>query len=44
MPKLAPSTQEFDVWFKDKLKELNGIDVTQPPPGPMPELYLDSGS
>ena len=44
MPKLAPSTQEFDVWFKDKLKELNGMDVTQPPPGPMPELYLDSGS
>ena len=44
MPKLAASDHEFDVWFKEKIKEIHGMDVTQPPPGPMPELYLDSGS
>ena len=44
MPKLAASQIEFDVWFRDKIKEVHGMDVTQPPPGPMPELLLDSGS
>ena len=44
MSKLGPSQHEFDAWFKQKLLEIHGIDVTQPPPGPMPELYLDSGS
>ena len=44
MPKLAPSLNEFDIMFKQKLLEVHGMDVNQPPPGPMPELYLDSGS
>ena len=44
MPKLGASQHAFDGWFRDKMKELHGIDVTQPPPGPMPELLLDSGS
>ena len=44
MPKLGPSQDEFDVWFKDKIKEVHGLDVSQPPPGPPPEPYLDSGS
>ncbi len=44
MPKLGPSQNEFDIGFKQKLMEIHGIDVTQPPPGPMPELYLDSGA
>ena len=44
MPKLAAADREFDIWFRDKIKEIHGLDVTQPPPGPMPELYLDSGS
>ena len=44
MPKLGPSQHEFDISFKQKLMEIHGIDVTQPPPGPMPELYLDSGA
>ena len=43
MAKLAASGEEFDGWFKDKIKELHGLDVTQPPPGPIPELYTDSG-
>ncbi len=42
MPGLAASDNEFDSWFKEKLQEVHGLDVSQPPPGPLPELYLDS--
>ena len=42
MPKLGPSQIAFDVSFKQRLIEFHGMDVTQPPPGPMPELYFDS--
>ena len=44
MAKLGASKHEFDVWFAGKILKLHGFDVTQPPPEPMPELYLDSGS
>ena len=44
MAKISPSTHAADLYFKEKLKELHGMDVTQPPPGPLPEIYLDSGS
>ncbi len=44
MAKIGPSTHAADLYFKEKLKELHGMDVTQPPPGPLPEIYLDSGS
>ncbi len=43
MQKIGSSQLDFDVWFKEKVKEVHGLDVTQPPPGPSPELYLDSG-
>ncbi|MDP6073305.1 MAG: hypothetical protein QGG34_17435 [SAR202 cluster bacterium] len=42
MPKLAGSQNKFDVSFKQALLDFHGMDVTQPPPGPMPELYFDS--
>ena len=44
MQKIAASQNEVDVWFKEKVKEIHGLDVTQPPPGPMPQLYIDGGS
>ncbi len=44
MPKLAASDNEFDRWFASKILECHGMDVSQPPPGPMPQLYFDSGS
>jgi hypothetical protein len=44
MQKLGGSSHEFDKWFAGNIKEIHGMDVTQPPLGPMPELYLDSGS
>jgi len=37
MPNLAASRNEFDILFKEHLLAVHGMDVTQPPPGPMPE-------
>ena len=42
MQKLAASHNEYDRRHRDKIKEIHGLDVTQPPPGPLPELYVDS--
>ena len=44
MQRLAASNNEFDRLHKNKIKEIHGLDVTQPPPGPLPELYVDSAS
>ena len=38
---LGQSSHPFDVGFRGKVKEVHGMDVTQPLPGPMPELVLD---
>ena len=43
MSKLGSSTDSFDQWFAGKVKELHGLDVSAPPPGPMPELYTNFG-
>ena len=40
MQKLAESGNEFDNRFKAKLLELHGMDINQPPPGPMPERMI----
>ena len=42
MQKLAGSDNAVDVRFKDSLKEFHGMDLAQPPPGPMPELFFDN--
>ena len=44
MAKLGASSEPFDRWFADKLQEIHGIDLSAPPPGPMPELLIDRGS
>lgn len=41
--KLALGNDEFTKWFINKVKEIHGIDLTSPPPGPMPEMIVDSG-
>jgi hypothetical protein len=38
----AVADDEFTKWFKEGVKNLHGIDLSQPPPGPMPELIIDS--
>jgi len=39
--RLAASQEPFDVWFKQQVQELHGVDFNQPPPGPLPELVFD---
>ncbi|HTD20155.1 MAG TPA: hypothetical protein VK667_11560 [Ktedonobacteraceae bacterium] len=36
------STQEpFDVWFREQVKDIHGVDFSQPLPGPLPEAFVD---
>jgi len=41
MEALGKSENEFDVWFKAQLKDIHGLDLSQPLPGPLPELQID---
>jgi len=38
MQKVTTSDHPFDEWFKNSIAGFHGIDFSQPPPGPMPEL------
>ena len=38
---LATSQDPFDVEFRAFLLDVYGLDLSQPPPGPLPELVLD---
>jgi hypothetical protein len=40
--RFGEGTDEFTRWFVQQVKELHGFDLTQPPPGPVPELLVDS--
>lgn len=40
MPKVAQSTHPFDVEFRNKLQSIHGMDLSKPPPGPMPVKML----
>src|ERR1051325_3086679 len=35
---LVESDLEIDKFFVEKIKEIHGLDVSAPPPGPLPEL------
>ena len=35
------SQEPFDVWFREQVKEIHGVDFTQPLPGPLPEAIVD---
>ncbi len=37
----ATSQAPFDVWFVQQVKEIHGVDFTQPPAGPLPEAIVD---
>lgn len=41
MQKFVDSEEPFDVWFKDKIEEIHGIDLAAPPP--MPERKVEVG-
>jgi hypothetical protein len=36
MPDLAKSDIAFDVWMKEHIENFHGMDLSSPPPGPMP--------
>lgn len=38
----ASGNDDFTNWFTEQVKALHGFDLGAPPPGPMPELVLDS--
>ena len=38
---LATSQEPFDVLFRQRTQEFFGFDLTQPPPGPLPETVFD---
>jgi hypothetical protein len=41
--KFGQGTDDFTKWFLKEAGEVHGIDLTAPPPGPLPELVIDSG-
>ena len=34
----------FTQWFKQQVSEIHGMDLSSPPPGPLPEMIVDSNS
>lgn len=38
----ASVNDDFTNWFTKEVKEIHGLDLKNPPPGPMPELMIDS--
>ena len=36
MPNVAKSDHEFDVWMKESIEGFHDMDLSAPPPGPMP--------
>jgi hypothetical protein len=38
----ATANDEFTQWFAQQVREVHGVDLTQPLPGPLPELVADS--
>jgi hypothetical protein len=40
----AASQDEFDRWFKQQVQEMTGADLNTPPPGPISEIFADTGA
>jgi hypothetical protein len=38
---LATSDDEFVAWFRDRVLDVTGVDLTAPPDGPLPEVLVD---
>lgn len=41
MAKLGGSDHPFDVWFREQVKHVHGVDFAQPMPGPPPEQVFE---
>ena len=42
--KFGQGTDPFTQWFKGQVKDIHGIDLGAPPPGPLPKQVVDSGA
>jgi len=40
--RFSTGTDEFTKWFLAQVSAVHGIDLSKPPPGPPPELVIDS--
>jgi hypothetical protein len=38
----ASMNDEFSNWFSKQVKEIHGLDLKNQPPGPLPEMIIDS--
>jgi hypothetical protein len=38
---LGESTEPFDVWFREQVQEINGVDLSVPPAQAPPEVLVD---
>ncbi len=38
---LGASQDPFDVWFRQQVQDIHGLDLTQPPPGPLPDQIFE---
>jgi hypothetical protein len=41
---LAQSEEPFDVWFRQRVLEISGVDLGAPMEGPLPEIIFDWSS
>jgi hypothetical protein len=41
---LAESSDVFDIWFRERVLELTGVDLAAPSDDPLPEIILDWNS
>ena len=37
---IAASKDPFDLWYMEEMKKNTGVDFSQPPAGPMPEMLI----
>jgi hypothetical protein len=35
------SQEPYDVWFREQVKDIHGVDFSEPLPGPLPEVLID---
>src|SRR3954453_11348641 len=40
--RFAQGQDEFTRWFLQQVKQVHGVDLSQPPAGPLPELLVDT--
>jgi hypothetical protein len=38
---MAASTEPYDLWFRQQVLEIHGLDLNQPPEGPVAELDFE---